>query len=70
MSTINSTEFHRQVEQLAELGWACSVLAGLGEPDDCPDVATGMIETLAVHGTDLVRRAAAGALGAGKMSMM
>lgn len=68
------TTFHSdalQAEQLDDMGWACSVLAGQGDPEDCADVAASMLRTLAIHGTtDHVRQAAAGALGARALALM
>lgn len=69
MQTINTNAL--QAEQLDDMGWACSVLAGQGDPGDCAEVAAAMLGTLAIHGaTDLVRRAAAGALGAPGLAVM
>lgn len=64
MQTINTHSEALQTEQLEDMDWACSVLAGRGDPDDSPSIAAAMLQTLAEHGaTELVRRAAAGAMG-------
>lgn len=50
-------------EQMDDMDWACSVLAGRGDPDNSAGIAAAMLQTLAEHGaTERVRRAAAGAL--------
>ncbi len=62
MQTISTPRTDLEDEQLEDMSWACTVLAGRGDQDDHPEIATAMLQTLALHGTsDLVRRASAGA---------
>lgn len=51
----------QEAEQLEDMNWATSVLAGYRDEDDDTDVARGVLEVLAIRGCTATIRTGAGA---------